>query len=50
MMLNIYIAVTYVLNSSQFIDNRALLGGSAIGLLSRARIDVANLPTIIENW
>ena len=55
MLLNVYIAVIiamYILYiySSRFIDNHALLGGSAIGFLSRTRVDVANLPTIIENW
>ena len=40
----------HVVCSSNFFDNHVLLGGSALGLLSRARVDIASFPAIIENW
>ena len=42
--------ILYICYSSQFINNHALLGGAATGFLTRARINVANSPTVFENW
>ena len=42
--------LNFILCSCSFSDNRVILGGTALAFLSRTREDIANLPTIIENW
>ena len=44
------ISVILLLYSCSFNDNHALVGGSAIGFSSRTSIDIATLPTVIEDW
>jgi len=47
---NCIVVTVAILCSCKFFDNHGLLGGSAMGFLSRTRIDITNVPTVIENW